>query len=92
MRIDVDCTPSRDGHQCAVDVIDDGSTTHHAVSVSAAEFERWGRGRSPEDLIRESFQFLLAREPKESILREFKLSLITRYFPEYEHAITQGRP
>ena len=57
-----------------------------------AELDRWGRGRSAEDLVRESFRFLLDREPKESILREFKLSVITRYFPDYERAIAQGRP
>jgi hypothetical protein len=29
-------------------------------------------------------EFLLEREPKESILTEFELPLIGRYFPEYE--------
>ena len=37
----------------------------------------------PERIVRESFQFLLEREPPGSILREFSLSDITRYFPEY---------
>jgi hypothetical protein len=91
MRIDVHCRPTDDGHRCEVDVVD-GSTTHHAVEVSRAELDRWGRGRSAEELVRESFRFLLERESKESILREFKLSVITRYFPDYERAITRGRP
>ncbi len=91
MRIDVHCAPTADGHRCEVDVVE-GSTTHHAVEVSTAEFDRWGRGRSVEELVRESFRFLLDREPKESILREFTLSVIKRYFPEYERAITRGRP
>jgi hypothetical protein len=34
-----------------------------------------------------SFRFLLAREPKESILRSFGLSTIVRYFPEFEREI-----
>jgi len=34
--------------------------------------------------VRESFRFLLEREPKESILREFDLSVIKRYFPDYD--------
>jgi hypothetical protein len=42
--------------------------------------------------VADSFAFLLEREPKESILREFDLSVITRYYPEYERAITRGRP
>ncbi len=92
LRLDVHCTTAADGHRCEVDVVDLGSTTHHAVEVSTAELERWGRGRSAEELVRESFRFLLDREPKESILREFKLSVITRYFPDYERAITRGRP
>jgi hypothetical protein len=92
MRIDVHCTPAADGHRCEVVVVDGGSTTHHAVEVSTAELDRWGRGRSAEELVRESFGFLLERESKESILREFKLSVIGRYFPDYERAITRGRP
>jgi hypothetical protein len=92
MRIDVHCTPAADGQRCEVVVVDGGSTTHHAVEVSTAELERWGRGRSAEDLVRESFRFLLDREPKESILREFKLSVISRYFPDYERVIIRGQP
>jgi hypothetical protein len=92
MRIDVQCTPAADGHRCEVDVVDQGSTSHHAVEVLRAELDRWGRGRSAEELVRESFRFLLDREPKESILREFKLSVITRYFPDYDRAMTRGRP
>jgi len=37
--------------------------------------------------VRRSFEFLLEREPKESILTRFDLSLISRYFPEYEREI-----
>jgi hypothetical protein len=92
MPVEVRCTADATGYRCAVDVVDQGSATHHAVEVSTAELDRWGRGRSAEELVRDSFRFLLDREPKESILREFKLSVITRYFPDYESAITRGRP
>ena len=34
-----------------------------------------------------SFAFLLAREPREAILRSFELPVIERYFPGYEVAI-----
>ena len=37
----------------------------------------------------ESFRFLLEREPKESILRSFDLTVISRYFSEYEREITR---
>jgi len=42
---------------------------------------------APEDLVKKSFEFLLAREPKESILRSFNLKVINKYFPEYEGEI-----
>ena len=34
-----------------------------------------------------SFAFLLEREPRESILRQFELPVIERYFPGYEAQI-----
>jgi len=37
-----------------------------------------------EELVSDSFGFLLAREPKDSILKAFDLSVIKRYFPEYD--------
>jgi hypothetical protein len=45
---------------------------------------------SKEDLIKKSFQFLLEREAKESILRSFNLKMIKRYFPEYEVEIASS--
>jgi hypothetical protein len=39
---------------------------------------------SVADLLKRSFEFLLARESNTSILRSFDLSVISRYFPEYE--------
>jgi hypothetical protein len=92
MPVEVRCTADGTGYRCAVDVLDHGSATHHTVELSAAELDRWGRGRTAEELVRDSFRFLLEREPQESILREFNLSLIGRYFPEYEREIARGRP
>jgi len=37
-----------------------------------------------ERIVRVSFEFLLEREPASSILPEFSLDVIARYFPEYE--------
>jgi hypothetical protein len=63
---------------------DDGSTTEHDVTMSRAEWDRFGSGyHTPEALIEASFRFLLAREPKEQILRAFGIGLIPRYFPSY---------
>jgi hypothetical protein len=61
-----------------------GQSTHR-VTLSQADYRGFTGGKiEPEELIRLSFEFLLAREPKESILPEFDLPLIGRYFPEYE--------
>jgi len=70
-----------DGHVALVSVRDRATTTHR-VRISRAERERYGGGDVAE-LVRRSFEFLLAREPNTSILREFDLATIERYFPEY---------
>jgi hypothetical protein len=66
-----------------------GATTHHRVRVTRADVERFAADRSAEELLRESFRFLLEREPNTSILGSFDLPLIGRYFPEYERKIRQ---
>jgi hypothetical protein len=40
-------------------------------------------GVSDPELVRASFGFLLEREPATSILRQFTLDEISRYYPEY---------
>lgn len=71
-----------------VRVLDGGSETTHRVTVTPSDFQRLGEGYgSPEELLRACFDFLLAREPKESILREFEVTVISRYFPEFESEI-----
>jgi hypothetical protein len=66
-----------------------GATTDHRVRVIQADLDRFGAGRPAEDLLRESFRFLLEREPNTSILSSFDLPVIGRYFPEYEREIRQ---
>jgi hypothetical protein len=88
--ITVDATPTADGWRCAVTVEEGGSRTEHVVTLDRATYERLcGGAAPPERLVRESFAFLLEREPKESILRQFDLPVMGRYFPEYEATIRQ---
>jgi hypothetical protein len=64
------------------------SQTGHVVAVSPAFYESFAEDAgSPERLLTLSFEFLLEREPKESILREFDVTVIGRYFPEYEEEL-----
>lgn len=66
----------------------DGSQTTHTVTLAEDYYEKLtGGDATKETLLRESFVFLLAREPKESILSQFDLPVIGRYFPEYEREI-----
>jgi len=86
-RIEVAATPRGDGWDCAV-TVSNGGETHHRVLVASGDLARLAPGAAdPTDLVRESFDFLLEREPKESILPEFDLAVIGRYFPEYEREI-----
>ena len=76
-----------DGWDCMV-TVGNGSETHHLVRVSRADLARLAPGASdPVDLVEASFAYLLEREPKESILREFDLTVIGRYFPDYDREI-----
>ena len=66
-------------------VIEGGTRTTHTVSVDDDYYRKLTDGSIPrEELVRRSFEFLLAREPKESILGTFDLPVIARYFSEYE--------
>lgn len=64
------------------------TTTAHRVMADPAYVARLTQGRVPSAiLIERSFEFLLDREPNTSILRQFDLRDIARYFPEYERKI-----
>ena len=68
-----------------VTVTDAEGETTHQVTAELAYCQGLTGGAIPAaELVRRSFEFLLDREPKESILRRFALPVIGRYFPEYE--------
>jgi hypothetical protein len=86
--IEVDCQTSADGWTCDVTVADDEIRSRHTVRVGREDLARLDPAAvDPSDLVHRSFAFLLEREPPESILRSFDLTVIGRYFPEYESAI-----
>ena len=76
-------TVTESGEHYLVIVQDGPSSSEHRVTVGLDQLEDLGGGASAEELIEASFEFLLEREPKESILSEFDLPVIGRYFPEY---------
>ena len=60
------------------------SITTHSVTVTDAIHTKLTNGKiSKETLVEKSFEFLLAREPNTSILTQFKIEVISQYFPDY---------
>ena len=83
--IDVRAIPGEGGRLFRVKVKEGGGETSHKVAVPEDYYaDLTGRACAPDEFIKMSFEFLLEREPKESILREFDITVISRYFPEYE--------
>lgn len=72
-----------------VEVSGDGeSTTTHEVVVTDRALAQFAASREKADLVRASFEFLLEREPRTSILAQFELPVIARYFPDYPDRIS----
>ncbi len=62
--------------------------TRHDVTMSRETCERLTAGKAtPERCLEAAFRFLLDREPKESILARFDVTVISRYFPEFEREL-----
>jgi hypothetical protein len=73
-----------------VEVDEDGITSTHDVTVPAGYLAELGlEDAVMGDVVHESFRFLLQREPRDAILREFELPVIARYFPEYPDEIAR---
>lgn len=66
-----------------VEVDDNGRTSRHQVTVPDDLAAAGLPEVEHEPLVRESFTFLLEREPASAILRAFELPVIERYFPGY---------
>jgi len=75
--------------RCEVSVDHAGQRTRHLVTVTPSDVERWAKGSRQEDverLVVKSFDFLLEHESPSAILATFELSVIQRYFPDYDRA------
>ena len=72
-----------------VTVREGGSQTAHEVTISEDALARLARpDEEPVAFVERCFNFLLEREPKESIMATFDISVIGRFFPEFEETIT----
>ncbi len=69
-------------------VREEGGQTRHDVTMSQETYDRLSGGVfTPEQCIEAAFRFLLDREPKEAILNRFDVTLISRYFGEFEREL-----
>lgn len=69
-------------------IVENDLKTIHMVDLKESYYQSVCGGKiAPEDLIKKSFEFLLAREPNTSILQSFSLNEISSYFSEYESEI-----
>ncbi|MGH2573377.1 MAG: hypothetical protein ACRDGU_07845 [Actinomycetota bacterium] len=85
-----------EGFEFRVAVQEADSRSLHQVTLTRRDHEELGgEGESPEQLVRRCFDWLLEREPKESILSRFDIQEISRYFPKFRDEIrrrSQGPP
>jgi hypothetical protein len=81
----IEVTPAGDAFD--VRVREGRSETRHRVTLAEADRARLAPDAAPERLIEAAFRFLLDREPKESILPCFDVSVISRYFPEFQQTL-----
>lgn len=90
--IHVACVETDRTWTCAVRVRDGRSATEHEVTVDEIDLPEALDGAATADverLVAATFEFLLEREPKESILRRFDLSVVRGYFPDYPDRIAE---
>jgi hypothetical protein len=68
------------------------SKTTHQVTMDKDHYMDLTEGKNidPKEFIRKSFEFLLEREFKDPILRQFDIAQISYYFPEYKKEIRKA--
>ncbi len=85
--IEVEQTSAGEPLRFAVTVRAGGGATHHTVTMAQAYHARLGPGHAATAVIDAAFRFLLDREPKEAILGSFDVSVIPRYFSDFERLL-----
>lgn len=79
----IDVTPMAPGH-FGVQIEEGDITTSHEVRVHDSLLDGLGLTEAdPVRVVEEAIAFLLEREPPTSILNDFALDDIARYFPEF---------
>ena len=88
----IEIRPTGDGDPLAFEVVvrEGKGESRHQVTMSRETCARLAGGNhAPERVIDAAFRFLLDREPKESILGRFDVTVIARYFPQFERELPE---
>ena len=86
--IEVRITDTGDPLKAKVFIRELTGETRHQVTMSRETYDRLTAGtHTPERCLEAAFRFLLDREPNESILSQFDVTVISRYFPEFEREL-----
>jgi hypothetical protein len=81
---DISITPV-EASRFDVQLTEGRTSTTHRVTVPESMLENPElRGVDPEVIVLRSIEFLLEREPPTSIMSEFSLDVIPRYFGDYD--------
>ena len=87
MKTQIHVEPLADG-AFQVRVVEGAGESSHRVTLKPEYLTRLTAGKiESQELVRRAFEFLLEREPKESILSRFDLQDIQRYFLDFEREI-----
>ena len=89
MAISVSRTSGGDPLAFEVVVRDGGGESRHSVTLAQETLDQLASGRQAENLVEAAFKFPLDRESKEAILKRFDVTVIARYFPEFERELPQ---
>ena len=83
--VSVEQTQDGDPLKFKVRVKEGKGETLHLVTMAHSVYMKLSDGQvTPDRCIQAAFAFLLDREPKESILSSFDITVISRYFPSFE--------
>jgi hypothetical protein len=86
--IEVECVGREEPMHFQVTLREGRDATRHRVTLKQDTIGRLPCGDcDANEIVEAAFRFLLAREPKEAILASFDVSVISRYFPEFEREL-----
>lgn len=74
-----------DGYRFAVTVDEAGTRTSHEVTMSHADYERWGdEGVSPRAVARRCVELLLGRHAQSDLMPTFDIREAVQLYPAFE--------